>query len=55
MFINSTAVEEPVTAARRWGTQNLIRKIEKSHFGLYGVRIGVFHDSELNKSIWFAL
>ena len=36
-----------------WGTQKHIAKIKKFNVALCGVKLGVFHDSELNKSICF--
>jgi len=40
-----------MTAAGTWGTQDCIAKIKTLNFALCGVKIGVFHDSEFNKSI----
>ena len=53
--LNSTPVGEPVTVDGMWGTQKRIAKVKKFNFVLCGVKIEVFHDSELNKSICFAL
>ena len=36
------------------GTRKHIAKVKMLNFVLCGVKIGVFHDSELNKSICFA-
>ena len=52
--LNSTPVGEPVTVDGMWGTRKRIAKVKKFNFVLCGVKIGVFHDSELNKSIRFA-
>ena len=52
--LNSTPVEEPVTVDGMWGTRKRIAKVKKFNFVLCAVKIGVFHDSELNKSICFA-
>ena len=35
------------------GYPEMYCKVKKVNFVLYGVKIGVFHDSELNKSICF--
>ena len=36
------------------GTRKRIAEVKKFNFVLCGVKLGVFHDSELNKSICFA-
>ena len=50
--LNSTPVGEPVTVDGMWGTRKRIAEVKKFNFVLCGVKLGVFHDSKLNKSIF---